>query len=102
MDSDTHIPNWDALRSLLQKEDFIYIADSKLCSFQNLAYISENKGKFITLMPKNRKEVKKFYTLLKNHKITWNYACERVDTRSKGQSTVYTNWRSKKVLTRFL
>lgn len=88
-DSDTHRPNWEALRQQLQKEDFIYLADSKLCSLENLAYISENKGKFITIIPKNRKEVKKFYTRLKNDDISWSYAFKRPDSRSKGQSTVY-------------
>ncbi len=35
-DDVTHIPNWNGLRSLLAKEDFIYVADCKLCSDKNL------------------------------------------------------------------
>ena len=35
-DDVTHIPNWNALRTLLEKEDFIYVADCKLCSHENL------------------------------------------------------------------
>ena len=35
-DDVTHIPNWNALRSLLEKEDFIYVADCKLYSQKNL------------------------------------------------------------------
>ena len=31
-DDVTHIPNWNGLRTLLEKEDFIYVADCKLCS----------------------------------------------------------------------
>ena len=31
-DDVTHISNWNALRTLLEKEDFIYVADCKLCS----------------------------------------------------------------------
>ena len=31
-DDVTHIPNWNGLRTLLDKEDFIYVADCKLCS----------------------------------------------------------------------
>lgn len=53
-DSDTHRPNWDAEQKQLETEDFVYIADSKLCSIENMAYIAENEGKFITLMPRNR------------------------------------------------
>ena len=37
-DDTTHIPNWNALRKLLEKDDFIYIADCKLCSQKNLDY----------------------------------------------------------------
>ena len=39
-DDVTHIPNWNALRTLLEKEDFIYVADCKLCS-QNIWYRSK-------------------------------------------------------------
>lgn len=88
-DSDTHRPNWDALRQQLETEDFIYIADSKLCSIENMAYIAENDGKFITLMPKNRKEVKKFHARLKTHDIPWTFAFEKPNAHSKGSSTVY-------------
>ncbi len=88
-DSDTHRPNWETLRRQLQTEDFIYIADSKLCSIKNLAYIASNNGKFITLMPKNRNEVKKFHAHIKTHDIPWTYAFERPDTRSSVESTVY-------------
>jgi transposase len=49
-DDTTHIPNWNQLRSLIQKEDFIYIADCKLCNSKNLAYIDKNNGYFITII----------------------------------------------------
>ncbi len=45
-DDVTHIPNWNALRTLLEKEDFIYVADCKLCSHENLIHISGNGGFF--------------------------------------------------------
>ena len=64
-DDVTHIPNWNGLRTLLAKEDFIYVADCKLCSKKNLLHISDNGGLFITIVPKDRKEVKQFYNSLK-------------------------------------
>ncbi len=54
-DDVTHIPNWNALRTLLEKEDFIYVADCKLCSQKNLIHIAQNGGFFITIVPKDRK-----------------------------------------------
>ncbi len=90
MDSSTHISNWDALRRQLGAEDdFIYIADSKLCSMENMAYIAGHNGKFITLMPKNRKEAGEFHARLKAEDVSWVFAFEREDSRKKGQFTVY-------------
>ncbi|MBF0227903.1 MAG: IS1634 family transposase [Desulfobacterales bacterium] len=60
-DDKTHIPNWEVLRQFLSKEDFLYIADSKLCSDENLSYIEKAGGYFITLLPCNCNEVKTFY-----------------------------------------
>ncbi len=59
-DVSTHIPNWEQLRVLLGKADFIYVADSKLCSYENLRTIDENGGLFITVVPRNFNEVKGF------------------------------------------
>jgi transposase len=91
-DDVTHIPNWDGLRSLLNKEDFIYIADCKLCSKENLAHIAGNNGFFITIIPKDRKEVKKFYKLLKKYKIKWKPAYEVEDSRKKGKKIIYSTY----------
>jgi transposase len=66
-DDTTHVANWNELRSLLQREDFIYIADCKLCSSKNLAYIDENNGYFITIIPKFHKESKSFIEYIKTN-----------------------------------
>ena len=82
-DDSTHIPNWNELRSLLQKEDFIYIADCKLCSSKNLAYIDENKGYFITIIPKFHKESKSFMEYIKTNEVKWEDAFEIRHSRKK-------------------
>lgn len=74
-DVNTHMPNWDNLRDFLATEDFFYIADSKLCSEDNMHHIEKNDGKFITIMPKNRKEVNEFHKRLQQgEKIEWQPA----------------------------
>ena len=88
-DDVTHIPNWNALRTLLGKEDFIYVADCKLCSRQNLMHIADNGGLFITIIPKDRKEVKKFIKYLKTNTITWNDAFSVESSRKKGELNIY-------------
>ncbi|RLA68595.1 MAG: IS1634 family transposase, partial [Epsilonproteobacteria bacterium] len=71
-DSATHQPNWDVLRNFLGKEDFIYVADCKLSSQDNLNHIHNNGGTFITLLPKNIKEIKQFMVQVKEGKtIDW-------------------------------
>ena len=95
-DDVTHIPNWDALRSLLQKEDFIYVADCKLCSKENLAHIHGNKGYFITLIPKDRKEVKEFYRRIRGESVPWEHALKIEDSRKKGEFVEYRTYEDKK------
>lgn len=84
-DVTTHVPNWDGLREFLGREDFIYTADSKLCSTDTLEHIALNNGKFITIMPKNRKEVGEFYEKLQQgDKIDWQLAYQTENSRKKG------------------
>ncbi len=88
-DDVTHIPNWNALRTLLKKEDFIYVADCKLCSQTNLIHISENGGFFITIVPKDRTEVKRFLTHLKKNEAVWEDAFSTESSRKKGEMNIY-------------
>ncbi len=84
-DDTTHIPNWNQLRCLLHKEDFIYIADCKLCSSKNLAYIDENNGYFITIIPKFHKESKSFMDYIKTNDVKWEDAFEVRHSRKKNE-----------------
>lgn len=59
-DDTVHRGNIDYLRRLLGREDFIYVADSKLCTRQNLSHIAYFGGKFVTLLPRSRSEDKLF------------------------------------------
>jgi transposase len=90
-DVSTHIANWDSLRKhLADEEDFFYIADSKLCSENNMRHIDINGGKFITIMPKNRKEVSSFYERVRQEEeIPWQPAYSTEHSRKKGQMIIY-------------
>ena len=88
-DDVTHIPNWNGLRTLLEKEDFIYVADCKLCSQTNLTHIAGNGGLFITIVPKDRVEVKRFIKYLKENDVTWIEAFSVESSRKKGELNVY-------------
>ncbi len=95
-DDVTHIPNWNALRTLLEKEDFIYVADCKLCSQKNLDHISDNGGLFITIIPKNRKEVKKFYNHLRGKNIIWEDAFSVACSRKKSEVNIYKTYEAER------
>jgi len=88
-DDTTHIPNWEGLRKLLKKEDFVYIADCKLCSMKNLNHIHDNGGTFITIMPKNRNYIKKFHKHIQNNDVVWQDAMTAENSRKKGQLDTY-------------
>jgi transposase len=86
----THQPNWDSLRTFLDKTDFTYIADCKLYSSENLQHIDQHGGKFITLAPKNIKEIKQFIARIKEGEvINWQAAYEVQNNRKTGRKDVF-------------
>ena len=89
-DVTTHAPNWEGLRKLLGKADFIYIADSKLCDMKTLALIAVNGGMFITIMPANRKEATDFMKRLRQGEaIEWEEGYDVEDSRKRGKINRY-------------
>jgi transposase len=88
-DDVTHIPIWNALRTLLGKEDFVYVADCKLCSLKNMIHIAGNGGFFITIVPKDRKEVTQFLKHLKEKDVPWKDAFEIEGSGKKGRTNIY-------------
>ena len=89
-DDTTHIGTWDSLRNFIGNTDFVYIADSKLCTMTNLAHIHSNGGKFITILPKNRTEVTAFHKqLYAGIKIAWQEEYKVPSSRKKDEFTTY-------------
>jgi transposase len=70
-DDTLHRDNLDGLRDLLAKDDFIYVADCKLCTKPNLAYIDSFGGKFVTVLPRTRKEDAGFREKLRKNAARW-------------------------------
>ena len=64
-DDSVHVRNTDLLRHLIGTDEFIYVADSKLCTQKNLEHIAAYGGKFVTIMPRTRKEDQDFRKLLR-------------------------------------
>jgi len=55
-DDTTHIDTWDGLVALTGRPDFLYVADSKLCTREQMSHIDRRGGRFVTVLPRTRKE----------------------------------------------
>jgi len=59
-DDTTHRATWDLMCELVGNVDFLYVADCKLATSENLQYIASHGGRFISILPRTRKEDKTF------------------------------------------
>ena len=56
VDDGTHIGTWNLLCELIGGPDFLYVADCKLASRENLRHIASRGGRFVTVLPRGRAE----------------------------------------------
>src|SRR5271168_3619481 len=56
VDDTTHVGTWDLLYELIGHADFLYVADCKLASRENLSHIAQRDGRFVTVLPRGRSE----------------------------------------------
>jgi transposase len=81
-DSRTHIETWNALRAVAGRADFLYVADSKLCSRENMDYIDRAGGRFVTVLPRTRLEDQEFRKWIQTHTPDWECVWDRPNPRS--------------------
>ena len=67
-DDTTHIETWETIRQIHFGPDFLYVADSKLCTDEQLNYIAAEGGRAITIMPETWSEVPLFKDALRKGK----------------------------------
>lgn len=71
-DDTTHIATWEMVRQLTGKSDFLYVADCKLASKENLGHIASHGGRFVTVLPRSRKEDGPFRARLRaGEAVSW-------------------------------
>ncbi len=70
-DDSVHQGNLEDLRRILGRDDFTYVADSKLCTLNNLRHIVDYGGTFVTVMPRTWKEDKRFRETLRDGGVRW-------------------------------
>jgi len=78
-DDVTHRDTWDLLCQLTGRRDFLYVADSKLATRENMAYLHQRQGRFITVLPKTRSEDAAFRSLVSREQVNWRLLWEKTD-----------------------
>ena len=80
-DDTTHRETWNLLRQLVGRSDFLYVADCKLATRDNMQYIHNQGGRFITILPRTRREDTQFRQLLLTDfdAVAWEHVFDVVD-----------------------
>jgi transposase len=71
VDDQTHCATWDLLCRLTGRRNFLYVADCKLASTENMAYIHQHQGRFLTVLPRTRSEDRVFRDSLSSGQVQW-------------------------------
>ena len=66
-DVDTYVEQWSNLVDLLGREDFLYVCDSKLVTFENMARINDDEGFFLAPAPMYETYKSAFAEAVANH-----------------------------------
>lgn len=82
-DATTHRENWDTIREVTGRPDFLYVADSKLCTRENMDYIDQKGGRFVTVLPRARSEDAEFREWIQTHEPDWEKVWDRPNPRRK-------------------
>jgi transposase len=86
-DDRLHPANHKALQKLLQRVDFIYVADCKLATEENLRKISTWHGLFVSVMPRTWSEDQQFRDKVIRKEIQWKHILSRKNNRKPDSRT---------------
>ena len=89
-DDTTHQETWDLLCELAGRNDFLYVADCKLATMDNMRYIDRRGGRFVSVLPASRKEDEQFRSRLREtpEATAWKHLCHRTDDDGQITDTV--------------
>jgi transposase len=82
-DVSTHLETWQALHELHGSPDFLYVADCKLCTGQNMEPIDKAGGRFVTVLPRSRREDQQFREWIQENAPPWEKVWDRPNPRKK-------------------
>jgi transposase len=79
VDDQTHRDTWDLLCQLTGRRDFLYVADCKLATSENMAHLHQHQGRFVTVLPRTRAEDAAFRSLAAKGQVAWRPLWEKTD-----------------------
>jgi len=88
-DDVTHVPTWDGLVRLLGRADFLYVADCKLASREAMDHIHARGGRFVTVLPRSRREDRAFRERAASQPPAWAEVSRRAGRRLRDPEEVY-------------
>ena len=78
-DDRSHIDTWKILCQLTGRRDFLYVADCKLATAENMAHIHQNGGRFLTVLPRTRGEDATFRVTVREGPARWKHIHDKLD-----------------------
>ncbi len=88
-DDQTHIATWDGLVALVGRRDFLYVADSKLATREQMAHIHSRDGRFVSVLPRSRGEDAQIREWAQTHAFDFTEACRRPGKRKADPDAVW-------------
>jgi transposase len=78
-DDRSHVATWDLLCKLTGRNDFLYVADCKLATAENMAHIHKHGGRFLSVLPRIRSEDTTFRARVVLGQVAWRHIYDRRD-----------------------
>jgi transposase len=88
-DDQTHIATWDGLVALVGRTDFLYVADSKLATREQMTHIHAHGGRFLSILPRSRAEDTQIREWAQTHPLDFTEAARRPGKREGDPDQVY-------------
>jgi transposase len=79
VDDTTHRDNWETLCQIAGTAAFLYVADCKLVTQENLNHIASRGGRFVSVLPRTRREDTLFRERLQRGAVVWQPLWSKVD-----------------------
>jgi len=78
-DDRSHRGTWELLCKLTGRRDFLYVADCKLATAENMAHLHQNGGRFLTVLPRTRGEDAAFRAEILAGRVHWRRIHDKYD-----------------------